>query len=1078
MPTMLTMRRLLPIAVLITLGIPGVYAQLDCGHPVDVRIVAGSQANVTFQGSAGETIYIRLLANSVDPGFTLNLPVVADPFGNVFNARQRNQVPGQITAGATPIDLAGSVYTGENFTGWEFDLNTDGTFTLQLVGTNPSATANLHVVLARINRPCAANTTLTCGHSLAGAISTTVPGQVDTYQYSVQSGDVVSFRLLRVSTSGLPNTGTAFFFAIYAADPTQNNRPFVVDVDTVNTATIGRLPIAIVSGRYDWTATVTGTVTVVVFEGTGYSGGSYYISATKLSGGGCGGGTLACNSIVDSSLTSPLTFGFYTIVANGGDVYQFRTARSDTSGGFTPSAEIYDSLGNRVGVLAAGSATAHAPSTTTFTFPKSGTFTIIVSGPTDGSLGGYTLSSLRLSRPCDGLQALTCSSLVDGTINGLIRTQIYTLSASANDSYQIRLLRPNATSLFTPRLDIYDHTGASIQFVNTTDLAQVNFAVPADGVYTVVVADSFDNSQSGSYSLSVLRLNRPCNAGTLSCGAPAAGNLPRSLSSSVYTYSAAAGESFSVRMLLTSGTPQPDIQVYDVLGNKLGQPLSGNFAGVDVVNPTAGTYTVLAIDDSKTPSPSSFTLDLLRTVNACAVPAAQGATVNGVVSATTPFLAYRIAASSGDMLSLRSSSSTAGFASQMELYDPTGVRLDSGVFSLSRKAATAGNYTVILGAAAPLTGGGYSFVWQLLNKPAGASALACGGSTLGALASSNQFRYYSLAASTGDVLRLLFTRISNSFSPQMEVFDPSGARIAASSDVTQTAAASGNYLVAVSPSTSAIETGAYSVAFQRPNNPCSPVSLTCGQTTLRQVNAPGQLDTFSFNATGGDQTTVQLTPRTGAYSPFVEMYNPAGALLTSSSNGLLRRTLPASGVYTLLVRDTSGLNVGSYRVSLQDDTNNCPVTDTEAPMITLIKPTGGEVIPGGTTYRIQWLSDDNVGVVTHDVALSTDAGKTFASPLASLGGNLQTYDWMVPSDIAPSRTAVLRVTATDAAGNAQSAASGLLTLIGSGFTPNSSATYTYDALNRLTQASLSDGSTIQYTWDAAGNLAMITITGQ
>ena len=505
-------------------------------------------------------------------------------------------------------------------------------------------------MLARINRPCAANTTLTCGHSLAGAISTTVPGQVDTYQYSVQSGDVVSFRLLRVATSGLPNTNTAFFFAIYAADPTQNNRPFVVDVDP----TTQRLPIATISGRYDWTATVTGTVTVVVFEYTGFSGGSYYISATKLSGGGCGGGgTLACNSIVDSSLTSPLTFGFYTIQANGGDVYQFRTARSDTSGGFTPSAEIYDSLGNRVGVLAAGNAAGHAASTTTFTFPKSGTFTILVSGPVDGSLGGYTLSSLRLSRPCDGLQALTCSSVVDGAINGLIRTQIYTLSASANDSYQIRLLRPNATSLFTPRLDIYDHTGASIQFVNTTDLAQVNFAVPADGVYTIVIADSFDNSQTGAYSLSVLRLNRPCNAGTLSCGAPAAGNLPRSLSSSVYTYSAAAGESFSVRMLLTSGTPQPDIQVYDSLGNKMGQPLTGNFAGVDVLNPAAGNYTVLAIDDSKTPSPSSFTLDLLRTVNACAVSAAPGATVNGVVSATAPFLAYSIAASSGDMLSLR-----------------------------------------------------------------------------------------------------------------------------------------------------------------------------------------------------------------------------------------------------------------------------------------------------------------------------------------------------------------------------------------------------------------------------------------
>jgi YD repeat-containing protein len=68
------------------------------------------------------------------------------------------------------------------------------------------------------------------------------------------------------------------------------------------------------------------------------------------------------------------------------------------------------------------------------------------------------------------------------------------------------------------------------------------------------------------------------------------------------------------------------------------------------------------------------------------------------------------------------------------------------------------------------------------------------------------------------------------------------------------------------------------------------------------------------------------------------------------------------------------------------------------------------------------------------------------------------------------------VTATDAAGNARSASSDLLTSIGSGFTPNSSATYNYDGLNRLTQVTWSDGSSIQYTWDAAGNLALITIT--
>ena len=80
--------------------------------------------------------------------------------------------------------------------------------------------------------------------------------------------------------------------------------------------------------------------------------------------------------------------------------------------------------------------------------------------------------------------------------------------------------------------------------------------------------------------------------------------------------------------------------------------------------------------------------------------------------------------------------------------------------------------------------------------------------------------------------------------------------------------------------------------------------------------------------------------------------------------------------------------------------------------------------------------------------------------------------------IAPSRTAVFRVTATGGAGNAQSASSGLVSLIGSGFAANSTAAFTYDSLNRLTRAILGDGRTIAYTWDAAGNLIAITVSGQ
>jgi YD repeat-containing protein len=449
------------------------------------------------------------------------------------------------------------------------------------------------------------------------------------------------------------------------------------------------------------------------------------------------------------------------------------------------------------------------------------------------------------------------------------------------------------------------------------------------------------------------------------------------------------------------------------------------------------------------------------------------------VSAAVPFTAYSLPAAAGDALAVRSASFTSGFAAQMELYDPNGTRLDSQTYSISRRAAASGTYTLIVGASAPRTAGAFALAWQLLNTPAGAAPLACGGTTSGSLARATQFRYYTASASAGDLIRVVFTKTSDNFAPQIELFDPDGARLAGNSDISVKAAATGNYLVLVSPSTSNGETGSFAVAFQRPNNPCGAKPLACGQSTLSQVNLPGQMDSVSFNWTAGDQADIRTAVRSGSYAPVLELFDASGNRAGTSSSGVLQTVLTATGAYTLLVRDRGAVNLGSYRVSLQNSTKACTASDSEAPSITLVQPTGGEVIAGGAPFRIQWQSDDNAALAKHDIALSSDGGQTFAVPVAAgLSGNAQSYTWTVPPDIAPSRTAVIRITATDAAGNAQSATSGTLSVIGAGFTANSTVSFTYDAMNRLTSAVLGDGRTVRYAWDAAGNLIQVTVSGQ
>ena len=1058
--------RLFPM-LLMAVAAWGQIPTLQCGVPMDGVL---DQTNVGANGAPiqrfylgaqqGDSIFLHVVGYSKDTSFRFAL-TVTDPFGNHVNPRPAAPAP---PAGTTPKPLPGSTPYSLWLQGSEYDLAVDGLYSLLIESNGRSG--NVSVEFGRINRPCS-QATLRCGQSASGLISQTA--QMDAYQYAAHPGDVLTIRALKVNVPTLAiDPNAEFFLAVYGPDgqvmASTSGAPAIAASQSLSVTNVN--------------VTLEGVITVLVFEASGLRGGAYAISATKLNGGGCGGPALSCGSTLDGQVAAPLNLYAFNLQANAGDIYLLRLARASTSGTFAAAAEVYDANGKQLGTLSPNSATQYALATTTVSIPNTGNYLVLVEGPADGSTGRFSLSAARLNRPCASL-ALGCSSIVDGGINGLLRTNIYSLAASANDAFLLRLLHTDQNPLFRPRVDVYDGQGNSVNFLNTSDLGRLNFIAPSDGTYTLLLTDSFDYSQSGTYSMSVLRLNRPCNSGTLSCGAPATGSFSRSLQTSVYTYAGSPGDSFSVRIEDTGASLQPEVDVYDGQGNLVSQAASGNLVSADLSTPAGGTYTVVAMDTNKNPAAGSFFLDLLRTKNACGPPVPIGQTVTGIVSGAEPFLSYTLPLHRGDALSLRSSSFTAGFALQMELYDPNGVRVDSGTFGISRKAAASGNYTVLVSAATLQTGGAYALAWQLLNNPAGTATMQCGSATTASLSASNQFRYYVAPAIAGDILRMIFTRISGNFAPQIEIFDPSGLRLAANSDVTQTAAGTGNYLVVVSPSTSNGETGSYTIAYQRPNNPCSPVALTCGQTTLRQVNIPGQLDAFTFSGSGGDQTTIRLASRSGAYSPFVEMYSAAGTRLSTSANGALRSVLPADGTYLLLVRDGGAVNLGSYRVSVQDDYNPCSVTDTEPPTITLLRPTGGEVLPGGTTYRIQWQSDDNVAVASHDIALSTDAGKTFATTVASgLNGNAQVYDWSLPPDVAPSRTAVIRVTATDAAGNAQSAASDLLTLIGSGFTPNSTASFTYDSLNRLTQAALGDGRTVQYTWDAAGNLVQITVSGQ
>jgi YD repeat-containing protein len=1078
---------LLSAAVALSRVVSGQTPVLSLGVAAKGHIEPQTASVFGFYANPGDAVLIRLLTLSQDYSLGFKVQNGAS-YSQPINPRVYS-VPNP-TPGYPPSSTLGPGGIGVTF-GGEYDLPGygQGYYTITVYSQNQVAGDFLLVYTSLTGRcpssnpSCVVPLLLNCGvPAVNQQIGLPPPPpanppqpaspwlQLNSYQFQANPGDVLSVRVAKYASQTMP-LASGFNLGVLAYDSSGK-------ILYLNPATSQFAAVQTSSGvatKLDMPAPADGVVNIVVLDVASQTG-NYGISVSTLNRP-CSNKSLTCGSASQGKLASPLAIDSYKASVSSGATISIRAASTDAGSSLVPVVEVYDPTGSPV-------TSVQSLSTATFKTTAQGDYTVLVEGgPNYTQTGGYGIAFARLDVPCSAggspLQALSCASVVDGSINGALQTNSYSVAAQANDAFLIRLEQTSPNSAFRPRVDVYDPRGNPITFTNT-NLQLLPFTATVDGSYTLSVSDSSaGGSQTGTYSLSLLRLNRPCNAGTIGCGMLATGNFSRPLASSVYTYTAAAGESFSLRMLDYTGALQPDLEVYDSLGNSVGQGTSGNITGVDVVQPAAGVYTVVAMDASVRQAGGAFGIELLRTKNACSTAPPQGQTVTGVVNGAQPFISYSIQANNGDALLVRSSSVTPGFAAQMDLYDPSGVHLDSSTFALpSRKVSATGTYTVIVGASAPLSTGGYALSWQLLNKPAATSALQCGGSTTASLSAANEFRYYLAGANAGDLMRLVFTKISDNFFPQIELFDPTGTRLTGASDISVKATSGGAYLVVVSPSTAASETGSFTVAFQRPNNPCSPTTLACGQPTLRQVAIPGQLDTFVFAATRGGQADIQLVPRSGSYSPYTELYDASGNRLTTS-NGSLLYVIRTDGAYTLLVRDRSGVNLGSYRASFQDDYNPCTISDTEPPVVTLLKPTAGEVIAGNTTYRIQWQSDDNVGIASYDIALSTDGGQTFATAIAGgLAGNTQTFNWFVPPDIAPSRTAVIRVTATDGAGNAQSASSGLVSLIGSGFTANSTAAFTYDSLNRLTQAVLGDGRTIAYTWDAAGNLVQITVSGQ
>ncbi|MBI5168039.1 MAG: T9SS type A sorting domain-containing protein [Candidatus Eisenbacteria bacterium] len=89
--------------------------------------------------------------------------------------------------------------------------------------------------------------------------------------------------------------------------------------------------------------------------------------------------------------------------------------------------------------------------------------------------------------------------------------------------------------------------------------------------------------------------------------------------------------------------------------------------------------------------------------------------------------------------------------------------------------------------------------------------------------------------------------------------------------------------------------------------------------------------------------------------------------------------------------------------------------DTQAPVVSVTAPAGGQSWAIGSLQTITWTATDDTGVNAVDIAWSADGGATFPNAIATGVANTGTFNWTVSGQ--PTATARVRVRAYDSGSN-------------------------------------------------------------
>jgi hypothetical protein len=345
--------------------------------------------------------------------------------------------------------------------------------------------------------------TITYGTTTPGAIG--MPGEMDTYTFSANSGDVILI--------GMSHTSGNLWQRIRLFDP--NGRLLGDTEDPVHAEISITLPnifyvfLPLITRQSNgilntadskslgFVAAVPGVYTILASDGfNGTLTGSYSLFLQKLNPP-VNATAISFSQTVAGSINQPAEMDAFTISANAND--RVIVGTSSVSGSMWQQIRLFDSNGVLLNEV---SDPIHAEMN--YPVMTAGTYAILVGDGFNGTLtGNYNVFIQRTNNPSNAT-TISFGQTLPGSINLPAEMDAFVFSGNANANVEITMTRVSGSLWQEVRL--YDPSGELIGVDDAPSQARLTMSLPTTGTYVILASDGFNGTLTGSYNLTLQQL--------------------------------------------------------------------------------------------------------------------------------------------------------------------------------------------------------------------------------------------------------------------------------------------------------------------------------------------------------------------------------------------------------------------------------------------------------------------------------------------------------------------------------------------------------------------------------------------